>query len=295
MNIVLIGCVHSSWQFLQALLEMPQITVVGVVSRRQSEHNADFVDLTPLCEQQHIPLHYYSAAEPSATVRFIRQLKPDLLYCFGWSLLLPADILQLPSIAAVGFHPAKLPENRGRHPIIWALALGLKQTASSFFMLDEGADSGPLLSQQSLPILPDDNATSLYRRIMAIAVVQMQQMTIAFVNGTIRPEPQNHALANYWRKRGYQDGQIDWRMSAEAIHNLIRALAPPYPGAHFVYKSTTLVVQRSELSQQPARQNLEPGRVLATTADKILVKCQQSDAIWLCDLPGHQIQTGECL
>jgi methionyl-tRNA formyltransferase len=78
-------------------------------------------------------------------------------------------------LGVVGFHPAALPENRGRHPLIWALVLGLEETASTFFFMDEGADSGDLLSQRRISIEPADDAGSLYARITEVAMCQIRE------------------------------------------------------------------------------------------------------------------------
>ena len=74
----------------------------------------------------------------------------------------------------VGYHPAALPSNRGRHPLIWALVLGLTETASTFFFMDEGADSGDILDQRPVSILPSDDAKSLYERISQVAISQIR-------------------------------------------------------------------------------------------------------------------------
>ena len=73
----------------------------------------------------------------------------------------------------VGYYPAALPSNRGRHPLIWALVLCLTETASTLFFMDEGADSGDILDQRQVSILPSDDAKSLYQRITQVAISQI--------------------------------------------------------------------------------------------------------------------------
>lgn len=87
----------------------------------------------------HIYIYIYSIdINDNSSVKFIRECNPDIIYCFGWSQLIKSEILNIPKLGVIGNHPAELPKNRGRHPIIWALALGLKQTASTFFIMNEG-------------------------------------------------------------------------------------------------------------------------------------------------------------
>ena len=84
------------------------------------------------------------------------------------------NILNLTPMGVLGFHPTKLPQNRGRHPLIWALALGLKKCLNIFFM-DEGADSGDILSQKDFDISHNDDAKTLYDKVVEIALEQIAQ------------------------------------------------------------------------------------------------------------------------
>ena len=82
-------------------------------------------------------------------------MKPDIIFCFGWSSLIKSEVLNLTKLGVVGYHPAMLPNNRGRHPLIWAKILGLTQTGSTYFFMDEGADTGDILDQSSFEISID--------------------------------------------------------------------------------------------------------------------------------------------
>jgi methionyl-tRNA formyltransferase len=85
--------------------------------------------------------------------------------------------------------------------------------------------------------------------------------------------PQDHGQANYWRKRSEKDGQIDWRMSAASIHNLVRALTRPYPGADCNFEGSKIKIWKTELRPQHCPANIEPGKVLNTEGNTILIKC----------------------
>jgi methionyl-tRNA formyltransferase len=175
-------------------------------------------------------------------------------------------------MGVVGYHPAALPQNRGRHPIIWALALGLEQTASTFFLMDENADSGDILSQVPVSIDPHDDAGDLYQKLTDTALTQLQELTTAMAAGNAKRTPQDHSRANYWRKRSASDGRIDWRMPATGIHNLIRSLARPYPGAHCDYEGKAIRIWRAK-PHNAAQANLEPGKVIKVRLRNIFVKC----------------------
>lgn len=262
LKIVLIGCVNSSALFLRALIERGY-PPVGVVTKSKSIFHSDFYDLSSICKAAGIQYQYVTDVNDADSVAFIRSCEPDLIYCFGWSQLLKQEILSIPHMGAVGFHPTKLPHNRGRHPLIWALALGLEETASSFFMMDETADTGALISQKTVPIDYADNAQTLYDKILAVAVSQMLTFTKQFDENCVISLPQSSEKGNIWRKRGMRDGEIDWRMSSRAIYNLTRALTKPYPGAHFVKDGTVYHVWRVEEIDGTGLENIESGKVIS--------------------------------
>lgn len=272
LKITFIGCVRLSEAILAKLMKMQQITLAGVVTRRVSSVNADFHSLEPLARQAGSAVFFADGNDQQAMAKFIREQTPEMIFCIGWSYLLKPEILAIPPRGGVGYHPAALPHNRGRHPLIWALALGLTETASTFFVMDDGADSGPILNQRRLPILPEDDAGSLYANMTQTALAQLDEMVPALAAGIAKPVPQDHSRANVWRKRGPDDGRIDWRMGAASIHNLVRALAKPYVGAHCDGHGKVVRIWKTEIGPSGS-QNLEPGRVIEVRGRDILVKC----------------------
>lgn len=272
MRIVFIGCVDFSHAALAHVRTLPEAEVVGVVTRSASPANADFHSLAEQAQLISCPLLFADTRDDARLAHFIRGVRADLVYCVGWSQLLGREVLSAASKGVIGYHPAALPENRGRHPIIWALALGLERTASTFFCMDEGADSGDIVSQEQVAIAPDDNAATLYARLQTTALQQLTHLTTALATGRERRIPQDDVRANTWRKRGPADGAIDWRMSAESIRNLVRALTHPYVGAHCMFSGREVKIWRVERGQ-PASSNIEPGKVLSVRDGVVEVKC----------------------
>ncbi|WP_417464344.1 methionyl-tRNA formyltransferase [Kordiimonas sp.] len=267
-----IGCVRSSDVALATLLDDPAIDVRGVLTLKASKFNADFVDISARATAAHVPVHYAEDADQDALAALLRSAGVQLLFVVGWSRLLGTDILSIPKIGTVGYHPAALPANRGRHPLIWALALGLEETASTFFLMDEGADSGPVLDQEPLAIAPDDDAATLYDKALAVIPDQLRAITKGLAEGTLKPGPQDHSKATYWRKRGAADGLIDWRMPATGIHNLVRALTKPYIGADFRVGDDLVKLWRCAIVDHAVPVNAEPGKVLATGSEGLIIK-----------------------
>ncbi len=291
MRIVFIGCVDFSCALLGKVLTLPDAQVVGVVTRESSGFNADFCSLKLLADQANVPCFIDAGNRQDEMATWITALSPDVIFCFGWPYLLRNEILMLPALGVIGYHPTALPKNRGRHPIIWTLALGLTETASSFFFMDAGADSGDVLSQKELEVLEEDDAGSLYGRLEEIALNQVGEFTPLLANGNYPRIPQDHALANYWRKRGKSDGKIDWRMPARGIYNLVRALTKPYVGAHVEAAGLEIKVWCCQVLNaaypQELIENLEPGRVLAANAEGLDIRCGQG----VVRLTRHEFQT----
>ena len=279
MKIIFIGCVESSETLLKQVLVLSNVQVVGIVTRKISKQNSDFVSLENIAKQNSISCCYANESDSDQMMNWIRERQPDVIYCFGWSYLLDEKILSLPYIGTIGYHPAELPQNRGRHPIIWTLSLGLNQTASTFFFMNKSADSGDLLDQEKVEVTAEDDARSLYDKLMQIACMQVQRFTAQLVSGSYRRLPQVHSIANNWRKRSKMDGQIDWRMSALAIYNLVRALSPPYQGAHCLWEDKKIKIWKVEVWEKKTAQNLEPGLVLISEKGEFVVKCGDNSAL----------------
>ena len=270
MKILFIGAVEFSYKSLEKLIDL-NAEIVGVCTKKVSNFNSDFADLTPLCNKVNIPLRYVDDVNSIESIEWIKGLKPDIIFCFGWSSLIKKDLLNLPQMGIVGYHPALLPKNRGRHPIIWALALGLKASGSTFFFMTEGADDGDILSQEEVEIFYEDDARSLYDKVLATALKQIEYFLPKLQNNSFQSFKQNNSLANTWRKRGKLDGKIDFRMTSGAIYNLVRALTKPYIGAHIEYNGKDVSVWKVK-EVDFNRENIEHGKVLENDGRTIIVK-----------------------
>jgi methionyl-tRNA formyltransferase len=269
MRIVFIGTVLFSKFSLVKLIEIGA-NVVGVITRDRSSFNADFDDLLPVCEINNIPYKCVNDVNHPNNINWIKNKEPDVIYCFGWSSLIKEDLLNVTPLGVIGFHPAALPNNRGRHPLIWALALGLKQTASTFFKMDKGADTGDIISQECVEILETDDALSLYNKIVAVALIQITSFTKELQDGTLKAIKQPKE-GNSWRKRGIADGKIDFRMNSLTIYNLVRALTRPYVGAHIELNNEIVKIWKAKPINWEEN-NIEPGKILKVESNFLTIK-----------------------
>lgn len=280
MRIIYIGSVIFSAKALEKLFSI-KAEVVGVITKDKSAFNSDFFDLSSIAQANEIPFHYTSDINSSETVNWIQQLKPDVVFCFGWSNLIKKEVLEISRLGVIGYHPTLLPYNRGRHPLIWAKALGLEKSGSTFFFMDEGADTGDILSQKEFVINFEDDANIVYERLIDTALLQIEEFHGQLKSNTYPRIKQDKTAGNSWRKRGKKDGLIDFRMNSATICNLVRALTKPYVGAHLEYNNTDIKIWEVEpVKFEEGKNNIEPGKVLSILENKIEVKTADS-AIFL--------------
>jgi methionyl-tRNA formyltransferase len=160
--------------------------------------------------------------------------------------------------------------------------------------MDAGADSGDILSQREISIEDDDDAGSLYAKVTKTALDQIELFVPLLSSRSFQRQKQDARLANSWRKRGIADGEIDWRMSADSIHNLVRGLTKPYVGAHFVVNGNEIKVWKTSVVRDPP-ENIEPGKVMAKMASKFVIKCGKDAICLLLTEPSLELLEGSYL
>lgn len=276
LRVVVMGCVEFSYAMAEELLSRrgQGYEVVGFITKAHSDFNHDFKSLTPLGVNFQVPTLSLEKTDPTLIIPWLQSRGADVIFCVGWSQLLPATVLNWPRFGIVGFHPASLPKNRGRHPLIWAIALGLPFIHNTFFVMDGGADSGDIVNQKRLELSVREDARTLYDKMTALARVQIQEIIQDLIANQLRRIPQNHEQASVWRKRDKADGCIDWRMSAISIDRLIRALTRPYVGAHFIFAGQEIIVWKAQVvavDQQGFFR--EPGYVIDVSQQGLIIQC----------------------
>lgn len=271
MKIVFIGTVIFSELMLEKLISL-DANIVGVLTKEESKTNSDFRDLSTLAKHNDIEYKYFIGINEDESLSWIKSKHPDIIFCFGLSQIIKKDILGIPPMGVVGYHPALLPENRGRHPIIWAIALGLEETGSTFFFMDEGADSGDILSQEKIKISEQMNSGQLYSKLVEISLGQVENFLPKLQSKSYTQIMQNDGQANYWRKRSKKDGLIDFRMNASTINRLILALSKPYVGAHVNHNENEIKVWEAKVEDINIK-NIEPGKILKSDNEAIVIKC----------------------
>ena len=205
--------------------------IAAILTRPREESIADQTRFDDIAERTGAPLHEVESVNTDAVVERLRGYDPELLYVVGWSRLVEQRVIDVPRVAALGMHPAPLPRGRGRAPIAWSLIKGLDETALSMFHLVEAADAGDIVAQQPIDIALEDDAASLYEKVVAAGRELVRETYPRFAAGEVPRQPQDEADATWWPKRTPAQGGIDWRQPPRQVYDWIRGQSHPYPGA----------------------------------------------------------------
>jgi methionyl-tRNA formyltransferase len=278
-KVVFIGNLIFSKELLKTVLTNKKFEVVGIISKNKSSYNSDQHSLRSISKREKIKYFNFTKDRKKKMKFFIKKLKPDYIFCFGWSHILNSDILKIPLKKSLGYHPTLLPRNKGRHPIIWTIILGLKKTGSTFFAMDmkKEVDSGQILSQKNLKVNNSETSTTLYKKLILTAKKQLKYLLDNMEDKKFYKKRANGLFNNYWRKRTFEDGIIDWRSGYKSIIRLVNALKKPYQNASIRYKSKFIQVKDCKLLKYNLinYHNIEPGKILNINKKKnfIDVKC----------------------
>jgi methionyl-tRNA formyltransferase len=182
-----------------------------------------------------------------------RRAGPDFLFSFYYRHLLNTAWLEVPRRGALNMHGSLLPKFRGRAPVHWAIIHGESATGASLHYMLAKPDAGNLVDQQAVPILENDTALDVSLKVADAAQTVLHRSLPRLVAGTAPAIALDLSRGSYFGRRRPEDGRIDWRQSAHAVHNLVRAVAPPFPGAFTEVNGCRLALLATRVDDQPAR------------------------------------------
>jgi methionyl-tRNA formyltransferase len=180
-------------------------------------------------------------------------LQPDFVFSFYYRYLLDKAWLNLPRKGALNIHGSLLPKYRGRAPIHWAIIHGESVTGASLHYMVEKPDAGALVDSESVPILENDTALVVSMKVAAAAQEVLHRSLPKLIAGSARKQALDLGRGSYFGRRRPEDGRIDWRQPARAVHDLVRAVAPPFPGAFTEVNGCRLEFLETRLDAQPAK------------------------------------------
>ena len=243
---------------LKALLAAG-IQVDLVVTHQDDPHeNVWFASVAKLCADQHIPYITPSANDLDALIPKLQALAPDYIFSFYYRHMIPAQILACAKITALNMHGSLLPKYRGRAPVNWAILHGETETGATLHIMETKPDAGDIVGQASVSIGPDETATDVFGKVSQAAVKVITEALPKLIQGKVPRKPNELQKGSYFGGRKPSDGQIHWHQKAIQVHNLVRAVAPPYPGAFTYHQGQTMIVARTSL-KGPFPSNLDLG------------------------------------
>jgi methionyl-tRNA formyltransferase len=207
-------------------------------------------------------------------VQRVRSLQPDFLFSFYYRQMLGANLLATAARGAFNMHGSLLPKYRGRVPVNWAVLHGEQETGATLHAMTAQADAGDIVDAQAVPILGDDTAIEVFRKVSVAAELTLARALPALLAGTVQLRRQDLSMGSYFGRRTRADGAINWALGVIAVHNLVRAVAPPYPGAYACAAGLALRVLRTLPAEGPKAAQAElrvvEGEVLAVCRDGAL-------------------------
>lgn len=222
-----------------------------------------FDSVAQLASRHNIPVHAPDNVNHPIWVEQIKSWSPDIIFSFYYRDLISQTILDIPKVGALNLHGSLLPKYRGRAPINWVLVNGETETGVTLHYMTDKADAGDIVCQQAIAIDATDTALSLNHKATTAAAAMLNQYLPAIIQGSAPRQPQDHTAASYVTRRTPKDGAIDWNQPATQIHNLVRAVTRPYPGAFTYRGQRKVILWESCAVAVPARKNA-PGTILST-------------------------------
>jgi methionyl-tRNA formyltransferase len=233
---------------LKALLAAGIQVDLVVTHEDDPNENVWFGSVSKLCAEKHIPYVTPSAPELPSLIPQLQMLHPDYIFSFYYRNMIPAEILACAKIAALNMHGSLLPKYRGRAPVNWAILHGETKTGATLHVMEMKPDAGDIVGQAEVDIGPDETATEVFTKVSQAAVKVMNTLLPQLIQGNVPRKANPLSQGSYFGGRKPADGQIRWEQTAFEVHNLVRAVAPPYPGAFTDWQGQTMIVARSSLT-----------------------------------------------
>ena len=244
---------------LQVLLDQGVKVLLVLTHEDDPAEEIWFDSVAGLARQNGIEVITPEDANTSGMIDRLRQLAPDFLFSFYYRRMLSPELLKAARRGAYNMHGSLLPKFRGRAPVNWAIVKGATETGATLHEMVEKPDAGRIIDQQAVPIGPDDTAIEVFHKVTAAAVTVLERSLPGLIAGTAVLKIQDLTLGSYFSGRKPEDGRIDWSQPARAIHDLVRAVAPPYPGAFTDVAGTHMRILRTRMAGERAVRPGGPG------------------------------------
>ncbi len=289
MRIVFMGAGEIGVPTLQALLKSEH-EVVGVVTQPDKPvGRSQLIEPPPIKKAlsgTNIPVLQPARIKDRQAIEEIRALRPDVMVVMAYGQILPRGVLEIPEIACLNLHASLLPRWRGAAPIQAAIAAGDREIGITVMYMDEGLDTGDILLQRTIDILPADTGGALHDRLGGVAPETLLESLDLLAKGKAPRTPQDNAVATYAPKLKREDGKIDWSDPADAIERKIRAF-DPWPGA-FMTVSTNGTRNLKIFSATVIDLRGKPGKILRSENELVVAAGEDALSLGEVQLEGKR-------
>lgn len=243
---VVFGYHNVGYRCLSVLLAHNIHVKLVVTHEDDEDENIWFDSVAGLASLHNIPVIAPKTPNNTEVISQIASLSPDLIFSFYYRKILSVEILQIARLGCYNMHGSLLPKYRGRAPVNWAIVNGETEIGATLHEMVQKPDAGAIVGQMPVPILPDDTAADVFSKVVVAAELVLNSTLPGLVQNSIERIPLDIASGSYFGGRKPQDGVIKWKsMGAQEIHNLVRAVSRPYPGAFTETPKGTLVIWRT--------------------------------------------------
>ncbi|WP_019140708.1 formyltransferase [Noviherbaspirillum massiliense] len=234
---------------LKVLLARGVAIPLVVTHQDNSAETIWFESVAALCREHGIPFITPEDPKSPDLHRAVQAERPDFIFSFYYRHMLPVELLALAKHGAYNMHGSLLPKYRGRVPVNWAVLHGESETGATLHEMAAKPDAGAIVAQTAVPILPDDTAFEVFGKVTVAAEQTLWNVLPSMLAGKTPRLTNDLSKGSYFGGRKPEDGRIDWSLPAQAVYNLHRAVAPPYPGAWTTVAGKTFIIGKARLSE----------------------------------------------
>lgn len=265
---------------VQALLDAGYEIAAIFTHPDNAQENHFFGSVARLAAEQGIAVYAPDDVNHPLWIDRIRAMAPEVIFSFYYRHLLSDAILSLAPKGGFNLHGSLLPKYRGRAPLNWVLVNGEQETGVTLHRMVKRADAGDIVAQQKVIIAENDNALSLHRKLCAASQTLLHDALVQIRENRTHERKQDENQATYVGRRTPEDGRLEWEKTAYELHNLVRAVSDPWPGAFSFVGQTKFIVWKSRVHPQAV--TARAGTVLSVSP--LIVACSEG---------ALEIQTGQ--
>lgn len=202
---------------------------------------------------------------------FLKNDKLDVVLSINYLFIIEKDVIEKARYA-INFHGSLLPRYRGRTPHVWAIINNEKYTGVTAHIIDENCDTGPIVKQVKINILPEMTGANILDSFNKLYPQMVKEVLEDLINGNLKVTEQDITKATYFPKRSPEDGRINWEWQWERILNWVRAQADPYPGAFTFLNGKKVIIDKVQYTEFGHNYNLPNGQIIGFENKSPIVK-----------------------